>query len=104
MLPPATGEAFAAAIGAAAPEIVPGASHFLQEDQGELIGRRIADWLTLRYARELLLLVAGLEAGLGLRGAQLVAAAGVRVGLEQDAVGLHRAGDALGRRARQQRR
>ena len=29
-----------------APELIPGASHFLQEDQGELIGRRIADWLT----------------------------------------------------------
>ena len=46
VLPPATGEAFAAAIGAEPPELIPGASHFLQEDQGELIGRRIADWLT----------------------------------------------------------
>jgi haloalkane dehalogenase len=46
VLPPATGEAFASAIGAAPPELIPGASHFLQEDQGELIGQRIADWLT----------------------------------------------------------
>jgi haloalkane dehalogenase len=46
VLPPATGEAFAKAIGVAPPELVPGASHFLQEDQGELLGRRIADWLT----------------------------------------------------------
>jgi haloalkane dehalogenase len=27
------------------PETIPDASHFLQEDQGELIGRRIAEWL-----------------------------------------------------------
>ncbi len=46
VLPPRTGERFAAAIGRPAPEPVPDASHFLQEDQGELIGRRIADWLT----------------------------------------------------------
>ena len=46
VLPVAVGEAFAKAIGRERPEIVPGASHFLQEDQGELIGRRIADWLT----------------------------------------------------------
>jgi haloalkane dehalogenase len=46
ILPVKTGEAFASAIGAAPPEIIPGASHFLQEDQGELIGRRIAEWLT----------------------------------------------------------
>jgi len=46
ILPPATGEAFAKAIGAGPPEVIPGAGHFLQEDQGDLIGRRIADWLT----------------------------------------------------------
>ena len=27
------------------PEAIPEASHFLQEDQGELLGIRIADWL-----------------------------------------------------------
>jgi pimeloyl-ACP methyl ester carboxylesterase len=26
--------------------VIPDASHFLQEDQGELIGRHIAGWLT----------------------------------------------------------
>jgi haloalkane dehalogenase len=46
VLPPQAGEAFASAIGAPAPEPIPQASHFLQEDQGELIGRRIAEWLT----------------------------------------------------------
>lgn len=40
-----TGRRFAAAIGAPEPEIIEGASHFLQEDQGEVIGRRIATWL-----------------------------------------------------------
>ena len=46
ILPVETGERFAEALGLPAPELVPGASHFLQEDQGELIGRRIAAWLT----------------------------------------------------------
>ena len=41
-----TGERFASAIGAAAPTVIENASHFLQEDQGPEIGRRIADWLT----------------------------------------------------------
>ena len=41
-----TGKRFAAAIGREEPEIVADASHFLQEDQGEDIGRRIAAWLT----------------------------------------------------------
>jgi haloalkane dehalogenase len=41
-----TGKRFAAAIGRPEPEVVEGASHFLQEDQGAEIGRRIADWLT----------------------------------------------------------
>jgi len=27
------------------PEPIPDASHFLQEDQGEMIGKRIAEWL-----------------------------------------------------------
>jgi haloalkane dehalogenase len=41
-----TGQRFAEAIGRPEPEVIPDASHFLQEDQGELIGRRIAEWLT----------------------------------------------------------
>lgn len=41
-----TGERFAAALGREIDHVIPEASHFLQEDQGELIGRHIADWLT----------------------------------------------------------
>jgi haloalkane dehalogenase len=41
-----TGRRFAAAIGAGEPEVVEHASHFLQEDAGGRIGRRIAEWLT----------------------------------------------------------
>jgi haloalkane dehalogenase len=44
-LPPAAGEAFASALGKPAPRLVPDAGHFLQEDQGALIGETIADWL-----------------------------------------------------------
>ena len=40
-----TGRRFAAAIGAPEPEVIAGASHFLQEDQGAMIGARIAGWL-----------------------------------------------------------
>lgn len=40
------GERFASAINAEAPEKIENASHFLQEDAGEQIGERIADWLT----------------------------------------------------------
>ena len=39
------GRQFAERLGRGEPEAIPDASHFLQEDQGELIGRRIADWL-----------------------------------------------------------
>ena len=46
ILPPKVGRAFAAAIGRPPPEPVPDASHFLQEDAGERVGRRIAEWLT----------------------------------------------------------
>ena len=45
IIPPSTGERFCEAIGRPAPELVEGASHFLQEDAGERIGERIADWL-----------------------------------------------------------
>ena len=45
---PRVAERIAAHIpGALEPEIVEGAGHFLQEDRGELIGRRIAQFLTL---------------------------------------------------------
>jgi haloalkane dehalogenase len=46
VLPLATGERFAEAIGRERPTVIPDASHFLQEDQGPLIGRLIAEWLT----------------------------------------------------------
>jgi len=42
----ATGNRFAEAIGVKPPEIIENASHFLQEDQGAEVGRRIAEWLT----------------------------------------------------------
>jgi pimeloyl-ACP methyl ester carboxylesterase len=45
VLPPETGRRFAAALARADPEIVPAASHFLQEDASERVGRRIAGWL-----------------------------------------------------------
>jgi haloalkane dehalogenase len=45
VLPPSTGERFAAAIGREPPRLIPQASHFLQEDQGPLIGELIAEWL-----------------------------------------------------------
>jgi haloalkane dehalogenase len=46
ILPPRVGERFAEAIGAPKPRPIEDASHFLQEDQGPLIGGLIADWLT----------------------------------------------------------
>jgi haloalkane dehalogenase len=46
ILPPKVGARFAEAIGRPPPELIPDASHFLQEDAGELIGRRIAEFLT----------------------------------------------------------
>lgn len=42
-----TGERFADALGVGAPRIIENASHFLQEDQGPLIGELIAEWLTV---------------------------------------------------------
>ena len=45
ILPLAVGESFAASIGREAPRVIENASHFLQEDQGPLIGRTIAEWL-----------------------------------------------------------
>jgi haloalkane dehalogenase len=46
VLPLAVGESFAASIGRTAPRVIGDASHFLQEDQGPLIGRLIAEWLS----------------------------------------------------------
>ena len=45
ILPPSTGERFAEAIGQPPPRTIPDASHFLQEDQGPLIGELVAEWL-----------------------------------------------------------
>jgi haloalkane dehalogenase len=45
VIPFKVGERFAAAINADPPEKIANASHFLQEDAGEEIGRRIAEWL-----------------------------------------------------------
>jgi haloalkane dehalogenase len=45
VLPPKVGEAFARALGRPAPRPVPEAGHFLQEDQGPLVGAAIAEWL-----------------------------------------------------------
>jgi haloalkane dehalogenase len=45
IIPVATGERFAAAIGSEIAHVVPDAGHFLQEDQGALVGRLIAEWL-----------------------------------------------------------
>lgn len=45
ILPLAVGERFAAAIGERISHVIPEASHFLQEDQGPLIGSLIAEWL-----------------------------------------------------------
>jgi haloalkane dehalogenase len=46
VLPPSTGERFAESIGREPPRPIENASHFLQEDQGPLIGGLIAEWLT----------------------------------------------------------
>ena len=45
VMPLTVGERFASALGRPAPETIPDAGHFLQEDQGPLIGAKIADWL-----------------------------------------------------------
>jgi haloalkane dehalogenase len=45
VLPFALGERFAEAIGGPPPQRIEDASHFLQEDKGELIGELIGDWL-----------------------------------------------------------
>jgi haloalkane dehalogenase len=45
VIPFEVGERFAGAINAGPPEKIADASHFLQEDAGEEIGRRVAEWL-----------------------------------------------------------
>ncbi|HEY4427186.1 MAG TPA: haloalkane dehalogenase [Solirubrobacteraceae bacterium] len=45
VLPPSVGEHFAESIGRERPRQIENASHFLQEDQGPLIGALIAEWL-----------------------------------------------------------
>jgi len=45
VIPLEAGRGVAARLGLPEPEVIERASHFLQEDQGELIGRRIAAWL-----------------------------------------------------------
>ena len=51
VLPPKVGEAFASALGQPAPRLVGEAGHFLQEDQGPLVGEAIADWLAAKRRR-----------------------------------------------------
>jgi len=46
VIPFSVGERFAESIGLDAPRMIPEAGHFLQEDQGPLIGQLIAEWLT----------------------------------------------------------
>jgi haloalkane dehalogenase len=46
VLPFRVGEAFADLMGVEPPRKIENASHFLQEDAGEEIGRLIADWLS----------------------------------------------------------
>jgi haloalkane dehalogenase len=46
VLPLSVGERFAESIGRESPRVIEDASHFLQEDQGPLIGRSIAEWLS----------------------------------------------------------
>lgn len=46
VLPLATGERFAAALGTAVDHVIPDASHFLQEDAGAELGGLIAEWLS----------------------------------------------------------
>jgi haloalkane dehalogenase len=48
VLPVKQGQAVAERINAPAPDVIADAGHFLQEDQGEPIGRRIVDWLAAR--------------------------------------------------------
>ena len=46
IIPVKAGARLSEKLGWPEPELIPNASHFLQEDQGELIGQRIAEWLS----------------------------------------------------------
>jgi haloalkane dehalogenase len=46
VIPLSTGHRFAQALGTEVTHVIEGASHFLQEDAGPVIGAHIADWLT----------------------------------------------------------
>jgi haloalkane dehalogenase len=46
VVPLKTGRRFAEVLGRPEPEVIADASHFLQEDQGALIGARIVEWLS----------------------------------------------------------
>lgn len=46
IIPLGTGKRFAEAIGTELAHVIPDAGHFLQEDQGPLVGRLIAEWLS----------------------------------------------------------
>jgi len=46
IIPLSTGRRVAASMGTEIAHAIPDASHFLQEDQGPLVGRLIAEWLT----------------------------------------------------------
>ncbi len=46
VIPLSTGHRFAEALGTEVAHVIEGASHFLQEDAGPVIGAHIADWLT----------------------------------------------------------
>jgi haloalkane dehalogenase len=50
IIPPAVGPAVAERLNLSPPETIANASHFLQEDQGEQIGERIAAWLGEQYS------------------------------------------------------
>ncbi len=50
IIPVKAGERMAQLVNAPAPEIIENASHFLQEDAGEQIGARIAEWLQAQDA------------------------------------------------------
>lgn len=45
VLPLATGQRFAQALGGRLEHVIPDAGHFLQEDAGAEIGARIVEWL-----------------------------------------------------------
>jgi len=45
IIPLKVGQRFAEAVGTEVAHVIPEASHFLQEDQGPLVGRHIAEWL-----------------------------------------------------------